>query len=128
MTSVAQRPTYQSLAADAITQGVASNAFKLNRIAESLGYAATDPVAAASVAHAAMLATAALLPVKPTNLHLLLEQSARAAATGLAKTASTSAASSGPSANAIPPAIAALAAASARTKLAEAARLLTQVA
>jgi hypothetical protein len=64
---------------------VASNAFKLNRIAESLGYVATDPVAAASVAQAAMLATAALLPVKPTNLHLLLEQSARAAATGLAK-------------------------------------------
>jgi hypothetical protein len=116
------------LAADAITQGVASNAFKLNRIAESLGYVATDPVAAASVAQAAMLATAALLPVKPTNLHLLLEQSARAAATGLAKTASTSTTNSGPSANAIPPAIAALAASSTRTKLAEAARLLTQVA
>jgi hypothetical protein len=116
------------LAADAITQGVASNAFKLNRIAESLGYVATDPVASASVAQAAMLATAALLPVKPTNLHLLLEQSARAAATGLAKTASTSTTNSGPSANAIPPAIAALAASSTRTKLAEAARLLTQVA
>jgi hypothetical protein len=97
-----------TLAADAITQGVTNNAFKLNRIAESLGYVATDPVAASSVARAAMLATAALLPVKPT--------------------ASTSTANSGPSANAIPPAIAALAASSARTKLAEAARLLTQVA
>jgi len=77
---------------------------------------AMDPLTAASVARAAMLATAAVLPAKPTNLHLLLEQSVRAAA------------NRGPTANAIPPAIAALAASSGRTKLAEAARLLTQVA
>jgi hypothetical protein len=116
-----------NLAADAITQGVKGNAFKLNRLAESLSYAATNPVAASSVARAAMLATAALLPAKPTNLHLLLEESARAAAAGLAQSAITPAAGSGPTATAIPPAIAALAASTARTKLAEAARLLTRV-
>jgi hypothetical protein len=74
------------------------------------------------------LAMASRTRAKPTSLHLLLEQSARAAAKGPAQSASTSAASSGPTASAIPPAIAALAASSARTKLVEAARLLIQVA
>jgi hypothetical protein len=121
-----------ALAARAITKGVTSTTFKINRVAESLSYAATDPLAASSVAQAAMLATAELLPAKPTNLHLLLEQSARAAATGLAATGSAfvsePASVTGLPQAAIPSAITALAASSARTKLAEAARLLTRLA
>jgi hypothetical protein len=114
------------LASWAIAYGVTSNAFKLNRLAESLNHAAADAVAASSVAHAAMLATADLLPAKPTGLSLLLEQAARAAATGLASPPPPVSAT-GPVAPPIPPAIMTLAASGARTKLAEAARLLTRI-
>jgi Family of unknown function (DUF6493) len=46
------------LAADAITLGVTSRAYKINRIADALQYAAADQSAARAVARAAMLATA----------------------------------------------------------------------
>jgi hypothetical protein len=40
---------------------------KLSRIADGLGHAAPDPVAAAGIAQACLTATAALLPAKPAG-------------------------------------------------------------
>lgn len=109
-----------ALAADAITLGVKNYAFKLNRLAESLQQPALDPVAAATVAHTTLLATADLLPAKPAGLHLFLELATRAVAT-----ASTAQGALG--ALTIPSPVTALAASHARTKLAECARLLVQL-
>jgi hypothetical protein len=115
------------LAADAITLGVTRLAYKINRIAEALQYAAADRSAARAVADAAMLAAAGLLPSKPTGLHLLLELAGRAVATSATASgrAGTAAAHAPP---AIPPALAELAGSRERTKLAEAARRLAQLA
>jgi hypothetical protein len=104
------------LAAEAITFGVSGTTFKLTRIADGLRYAAQDPSAAQTVARACVSAAATLLsePDKPTGLHLLLEMAAQAGAT-----------SSVP--QLLAP-IADLAAGTARTKLAEAARRLAALA
>ena len=81
---------------------------KLSRVADGLGHAAADPGTAPGVAHASLLATAALLPAKPAGLHLLLELAAQAGA-----------ASRMPE---VPAAVAELARGRETTKLAEAAR------
>ena len=100
-------------------------AYKINRIAEALQYAAADRSAARAVADAAMLAAAGLLPSKPTGLHLLLELAGRAVATAPASgRAGTGTAQAPP---AIPPAVAELAGSRERTKLAEAARRLARL-
>jgi hypothetical protein len=92
---------------------VVTGELRTGTLAESLQQAALDPTAATTVAHAALLATADLLPDRPTGLHLLLELATRAVATAGTLPAS-----------AIPPQLTALAAARDRTKLAESARLL----
>ncbi len=112
------------LAADAITLGVTRLAYKINRIAEALQYAAADRSAARAVADAAMLAAAGLLPSKPTGLHLLLELAGRAVATSASGRAGPAAAQASA---AMPPALAELAGSRERTKLAESARRLAQL-
>jgi hypothetical protein len=102
-----------ALAAGAIELGVTGGALKLSRIADGLGHAATDPVAAASVARACLTATAALLPAKPAGLHLLLELAAQASTTSQMPE--------------LPAPVAALAAGKGTSKLAEAARRLTRL-
>ncbi len=104
------------LAAAAITDGVSAVVLKLNRIAESLGQAALDPAATAGVADVCLAAAAALLPVRPPGLHLLLELAARC------RTAIPAAVLP-----ALPAPIAKLAASRDRTKLGEAARRLARL-
>ena len=102
-----------SLAAESIELGVTGGVLKLSRIADGLGYAATDQAAAQGVAHACLLATAALLPAKPAGLHLLLELAAQAGAASVMPE--------------VPAQLAELARARGNTKLAEAARRLTRL-
>ena len=102
-----------ALAAEAIDLGVTGGALKLSRIADGLGHASPDPVAAAGVAQACLTATAALLPAKPPGLHLLLELAARAST--IAGTPD------------LPAPVAALARSKGISKLAEAARRLTRL-
>lgn len=101
------------LAAGAIELGVTGSALKLSRIADGLGHAARDPLAAAGVAQACLTATAALLPAKSAGLHLLLELAAR-----------TGAMSGMPE---LPAPVAGLARSQGTSKLAEAARRLTRL-
>jgi hypothetical protein len=103
-----------SLAAESIDFGVTGGLLNLTRIADGLGNAAQDPVAALGVARTCLLAATALLPAKPAGLHLLLELAAKAgAASGLPE---------------VPAPVAELACGRGNTKLAEAARRLTQLA
>jgi hypothetical protein len=102
-----------ALAAGAIELGVTGGALKLSRIADGLGRAALDQVAAAGVAQACLTATAALLPAKPAGLHLLLELAAQASmVSGMPE---------------LPVPVTALARSKGTSKLAEAARRLTRV-
>jgi hypothetical protein len=106
------------LAALAVTDGVADYAFKLTRLADGLRPLAADPATAVGVARACVVATVALLDSKPARLrpqglHLLLELAARAGAVSVVPE--------------LPASITGLAAASARTKLAEAARRLIRL-
>jgi hypothetical protein len=140
------------LAAAAMITGIRGYAFKLGRLADGLGHAAMDPVARASVASAAVATVGALLtgPAAPatapaptvsavapapaviapravrppTGLHLLLEVAARAVvqADGAAGLPAP-----GLAAADLPASVTALAAGKASTKLAEAARRLTQL-
>jgi hypothetical protein len=103
------------LAAAAIADGVATDVFKLNRIAQSMGHAALDPAAAAGIAAAWLSAAAALLPGRPPGLHLLLELAARCVA-----------AVPGAALPALPAPVADLARSRGRSKLAEAARRLAR--
>lgn len=108
------------LAAEAITGGVCANLFKLNRIAESLGQAALDPTAAASIGAVCLAASASLLSSGRPGLHLLLELAARCL--------TATAGSALPGVPGLPVAIADLAGSRDRTKLAEAARRLARLA
>jgi hypothetical protein len=102
-----------ALAAGAIELGVTGGPLQLSRIADGLGYAALDPVAAAGVAQACLTATGTLLPAKPAGLHLLLELAARASTmSGMPE---------------LPTPVAALARSKGTSKLAEAARRLTRL-
>jgi hypothetical protein len=103
------------LAAVTITDGVSAEVFKLSRLAESLGHAALDPAATAGVAAVCLAASAALVPARPANLHLLLELAARCL------TATPGSVPPG-----LPAPIADLAASRGRSKLAEAARRLAR--
>jgi hypothetical protein len=102
-----------ALAAEAIALGVAEGPLKLSRIADGLRHAAPDPVASAGVAQACLTATAALLPLMPAGLHLLLELAAQAGT-----------ASRMPE---LPAPVAALARGKGTSKLGEAARRLTRL-
>jgi hypothetical protein len=135
-----------SLAAYAMVTGIRGYAFKLGRLADGLGHAAMNPVARSSVASAAVTAVGALLtgsavapaPVAtpapaaalapagrpPTGLHLLLEVATRAVAGAEGAVNLPAAEWLAPG---LPASIAALAAGKASTKLAEAARRLTQL-
>jgi hypothetical protein len=108
-----------ALAAQAIAGGVSGNVFKLNRIAESMGHAALDPAATASIAAACLAASTPLLPAGPPGLHLLLELAARCFA--------TTAGSALPGLPGLPVPIADLASSRDRTKLGEAARRLARL-
>lgn len=108
------------LAAEAITGGVSGKVFKLNRIAESMGHAALDPVATAGIAAASLAASASLLPARPPGLHLLLELATRCFA--------ATAGSAHPGLPALPVPIADLATSRDRSKLGEAARRLARLA
>jgi hypothetical protein len=87
--------------------------FPLNRVAEALGYAITEPGVAFTTARCCLAVVAALLDERPAGLHLLLEVAARAAAISAVPE--------------LPAPVAALAAGKATTKLAEAARRLSQL-
>jgi len=102
-----------ALAAEAIELGVTRGALKLSRIADGLGHAAPQPVAAAGVAQACLTAAAAFLPAKPAGLHLLLELAAQASTvSGMPE---------------LPAPVAALARSKGTSKLAEAARRLARL-
>lgn len=104
------------LAAEAITSGIAAEVYMPKRIAESLDQAALDPAAAVSTGVACAAASAALLPDKPRDLHLLLEIATRCYATA------------GSARPIVPAAIEDLARSGNRSKLADAARRLLRLA
>ena len=69
------------LAADAIVTGTAGKAFKLNRIADGLRHAASQPIAAYRAVEAICRCASALIEAGEPNRHLLLALAADLAAT-----------------------------------------------
>jgi hypothetical protein len=65
------------LAADAIVLGVTGQAYKLNRLADGLGYASREPLPGFRVIETMFLAAKSLVDSKARNLHLLLELAGR---------------------------------------------------
>lgn len=104
------------LAAEAITEGITAEACMPKRLAEGLDQAALDPAAAVSTGAACAAASAALLPAKPRDLHLLLEIATRCYATA------------GSARPVVPAAIEEFTRSGNRSKLADAARRLVRLA
>jgi hypothetical protein len=61
------------LAADALVEGVASEAFKLTRLADGLRHASRQPASAPMILRTVFAAADRLVSAKSPNLHLLLE-------------------------------------------------------
>ena len=69
------------LAATALVTGVAGQALKLSRVADSLQHAANSPIAARRVVETACASAEALADAAAANLHMLIELAARLGAT-----------------------------------------------
>jgi hypothetical protein len=61
------------LAADALVEGVVSEAFKLTRLADGLRHASRQPASAPMIVRTVFAAADRLVSAKSPNLHLLLE-------------------------------------------------------
>lgn len=62
-----------NLAADALVEGVNSEALKLTRLADGLRHASREPAAALMIARAVFASADRLMSAKPPNRHLILE-------------------------------------------------------
>ena len=61
------------LAADALVNGVTSEAVKLTRLADSLRHASREPASALMIASSVFASADRLVPARSPNLHLLFE-------------------------------------------------------